>query len=160
MSPAALLMVKKPAKASYRTVILALDDSAPAAHAARFAAALTPSAEHILIHICVVVGENLLRTHGAAEEEIDGLRRTCTDEIREYLTRLAATLTPAPKRVVIESGHPPTRLVEYCRSYNPDLAVVGTGARTPVSYAFFGSIAQHIVRQSQSDVLVVPAVKD
>lgn len=160
MSPAALLMVKKPAKAAYRTVILALDNSAPAAHAARFASALTPSAEHILIHICVVVGENLMRMHGATENEIDAMRRTSTEKTREYLAQLTDTLTPARTRVVIESGHPPTRLVELCRSYAADLAVVGTGARSPMFYTFLGSVAQHTMRQSQSDVLVVPGVKD
>lgn len=143
MSPTAVLLVKNPATTAYRTAVLALDDSAPAAHAARFATALTPSAEHILVHICSVVGEALMRMHGAADEQIEMLRRSCTDENREYLTRLAATLSPAPTRVSIEAGHPATRLVELCQSYGADLAVVGTGARTPVSYAFLGSVAQH-----------------
>ncbi|QUR65770.1 universal stress protein [Mycobacterium spongiae] len=160
MNPTAVLLVKQLGKAPYRTVVLALDESAPAARAARFASALTPSAKHTLIHICVVVGENLMRMHGVAEDDIDALRSTCTERTREYLARLTAELTPAPTQVIIESGHPPTRLVELCRSHAADLAVVGTGARSQVSYAFLGSVAQHIMRQSQSDVLVVPAVRD
>jgi len=160
ISPAALLLVRNPTKAAYRAVVLALDDSPAATDAARFASALTPSAEHTLIHICVVVGENLMRMHGVDELEIDALRKTCTESSREYLNRLAASLTPTPARIVVETGHPPTELIEYCRSQSSDLAVVGTGARTSLSYILLGSVAQHMMRQSPSDVLVAPAVKD
>ena len=155
--PAALLLVKTPSNTAYRTAVLATDTSAPSAYGARFAAALTPEAEHILVHICTVVGENLMRMYGAADDQIDELQRTSTENAREYVRWLSETLSPAPARSVIASGHPPTRLVQMCSSLAADLVVVGTGARSPVSYALLGSMAEHVVRQCPSDVLVVPA---
>lgn len=160
ISPAALLMVKEPVDAAYQNVVIAVDDSAAAANAAHFAAALTPSATHTLIHVCVVVGEKLMRMHGIAEEEIATLRKTCMDDTREYLSRLAAALSPPSAKVAVETGHPPSQVVDYCRSHSADLAVVGTGARTPLAYALLGSVAQQLMRRAPSDVLVVPAPKD
>ncbi|NVN49801.1 universal stress protein [Mycolicibacterium hippocampi] len=158
MSPVAVLLVKKPAEGAYRKVVLAVDTSATSADAARFASGLTPVAEHSVFHACTVVGENLLRMNGVGEEEIEELRRTSTEVVREHIARLADALPTPLKEVVITSGHPATRLVEVCHAYAADLVVVGTGARSPVSYALLGSVAQQVMRQSQSDVLVVPAV--
>jgi len=158
MSPVAVLLVKKLTKVAYRTVDLAVDTSAPSADAARFASGLTPVADHIVVHACIVVGENLMRMHGVGAEEIEGLRRTCTEEAREHIARLTDTLPRPPRRVIITSGHPATRLAELCQSHAADPVVVGTGTRSPVSYALLGSVAQQVMRQSQSDVLVVPAV--
>lgn len=158
ISPVAVLLVKKPAKVAYRKVVIAVDTSPASADAVRFASGLTPVADHIVFHACVVVGETLLRMHGVGDEEIDGLRRTSTEEIRAQVMRLADTL-PAPVReVVITSGHPSTSLVRFCSSRAADLVVVGTGMRSPESYALLGSVAQQVMRQSLSDVVVVPAV--
>ena len=158
-SPVPVLLVKRPFTVAYRTVVLAVDTSVASDDAARFAAGLTPGADHLVIHAGVVIGENLLRMRGVGDEEIELLRRTCTAEAREYIARLIDTLPEPPKQVIITSGHPATRVVELCDSHAADLVVVGTGTRSPVSYALLGSVAQQVMRRSQSDVLVVPAVR-
>lgn len=157
MSCVAVLLVKKPSRAAYRTVVLAVDTSAASFDAAMFAVGLTPAADHIVVHSGVVVGEQLLRMHGVDPDEIETLRRTSTEEARENIARLIEVLPIQPKRVIITSGHAATRLVELCRTHAADLVVVGTGARSPASYALLGSVAQQVMRRSQSDVLVVPA---
>ena len=159
MSPVGVLLVKKPATGAYRKVVIAVDSSGASADAARFASSLTPAADHVVFHSCIVVGENLLRMNGVGEEEIEFLRGKCTAQVREHIARLADALPTPAKEVVITSGHPATRLVQLCHSHAADLVVVGTGARSPVSYALLGSVAQQVMRQSQSDVLVVPAVE-
>jgi nucleotide-binding universal stress UspA family protein len=158
MSPVPVLIVKRSAAASYHTVILAVDTTRQSADAARFGCGLAPSAEHIVVHACTVVGENLMRIYGADDEQVDDLRQVATEEARQYISRLTDTLTPRPREVIITPGHPPTRLAEISQSYAADLVVVGTGARSPVSYTFMGSVAQHVMRESRSDVLVVPTV--
>lgn len=155
--PLPVLLVRKPATADYRTVILAVDTTAGAAEAARFGDVLTPDAEHILVHACTVVGENLMRIYGATEEQIEQLRRSSTGVAREKIARLAETLARPPVRMLITDGHPPSRLVELCATEDADLVVTGTGARSPASYALLGSVAQHLIRQAPTDVLVVPA---
>jgi len=157
MSPVPVLIAKRSASTGYDRVILAVDTTAESAEAARIGCWVTPAARHILVHASTVVGESLMRMYGVAEDQLDELRLVATEEAREFVTRLSETLTPRPQEVVITSGHPPTRLAELSRSRSVDLIVVGTGARSPMSYAFLGSVAQHVMREARCDVLVVPA---
>ncbi|BBY15271.1 universal stress protein [Mycolicibacterium litorale] len=157
MSPAAVLIAKRPVEGPYRRVILAVDTTPDSADAARFGCALTPTAEHIAVHACTVVGESLMRMSGVGDDQLDELRDVTVEQERELVSRLSETLTPRPREVVVTPGDPPTRLAELSRSRSVDLIVVGTGARSPVSYAFLGSVAQHVMREARCDVLVVPA---
>lgn len=157
MSPAAVLIAKRPATSGYRKVILAVDTTAESAEAARVGCALTPTAHHVVVHACTVVGESLLRMYGVAEDQLEELRHVTTEEARQYVSQLSETLTPNPREIIVTPGHPPTRLAELSRSRSVDLIVVGTGARSPMSYAFLGSVAQHVMREARCDVLVVPA---
>lgn len=157
MSPVPVLVAKRPATQRYERVVLAVDTTAESAEAARFGCALTPAARHIVVHACTVVGENLLRMYGVDDAEVDRLREVATEDARRYVAQLSETLTPRPHEVMVTTGHPPTRLAELSRSRSTDLIVVGTGARSPVSYAFLGSVAQHVLREARCDVLVVPS---
>lgn len=158
-----VLLVKRSSAAvcentAYRSVILAVNDTAASAEAARFGGLLTPGAEHFAVHVHTVVGETLMRIYGASEEQIEQLRRTSTAEAHEEIVRMAATFDPPPREVVVASGHPPTKLTEECDTRRADLIVTGTGARSAAAYALLGSVAQHVMRQSNCDVLIVPAV--
>lgn len=157
MSPTPVLVAKVPATQRYERVILAVDTTAESAEAARFGCALTPAARHVVVHACTVVGENLLRMYGVDDAEVDRLRDVATGDARRYVAQLSETLTPRPHEVVVTTGHPPARLAELSRSRSTDLIVVGTGSRSPVSYAFLGSVAQHVLREARCDVLVVPS---
>jgi nucleotide-binding universal stress UspA family protein len=155
--PVPVLLVRKPATSGYRTVILAVDTTSASADAARFGVALAPDAEHILVHACTIVGDNLMRIYGATEEQIQQLGRTSTALAREKIANLSEALAQPPVRVIITDGHPPSRLVELCAAEGADLVVTGTGSRSAASYALLGSVAQHVLRQAPADVLVVPA---
>lgn len=158
ISPAPVLLVRKRSKVAYRRVVLAVDTSATSIDAAQFATGLTPAADHIAVNACIVIGENLLRMQGVGDEDIEEFRLTCTEEAREHMARWVDALPIPPGQVIVTSGHPATRVVELCHSHAADLVVVGTGSRSPLSYALLGSVAQQVMRQSPSDVLVVPAV--
>ncbi|OLT41628.1 hypothetical protein BAY59_34175 [Prauserella coralliicola] len=159
-SPVPVLVVKSPPDGEYRTVVLAVDSTAVSATAAHTAGALTPYADHIVVHFAVVVGETLMRMHGASEQHLAELREVSTEQVRVDIERVAAELTPAASRVVIASGRPQTRLPELSRHHAADLVAVGTGARSSLGYTLLGSVAQHVLRDASSDVLVVPARKD
>ncbi|MGE2717967.1 universal stress protein [Mycolicibacterium litorale] len=157
MSPAPVLIAKRGAADPYRKVILAVDTTAESADAARLGSRVTPDAQHSVVHACTVVGEGLMRAYGVADDQLEELRHVETEEARDFVARLSATLSPRPREVLVTPGHPPTRLAELSQSRSVDLIVVGTGARSPLSYAFLGSVAQHVMRESRADVLVVPA---
>lgn len=156
-----LLVKRSPAPAGrptvYRSVILAVNDSAASVAAARFGGLLTPGAEHFAVHVCTVVGETLMRVYGASEEQIEQLRRISTAEVHEEIVRLASTFHPPPREIIVATGHPPTELSQQCGALRADLIVTGTGARSSAAYALLGSVAQHVMRQAPCDVLIVPA---
>ena len=149
-----VLVVKHPPRGAYRAVVLAVDTSPVAAHAARTASFLTPHAIHTAMHVSVVIGETLLRMHGTSEEQLAQLRRVSTEQVRGDIDDRAAELGA---RAVIESGRPQERLPELFRRHNADLIAVGTGSRSTLGYALIGSVAQHVLRDVPADVLVVPA---
>lgn len=157
MSPAPVLIAKRRPVGRYRRVILAVDTTVESADAAGVGCRLTPSADHLLAHVCTVVGEGLMRTYGVGEDQLDELRHVGTEEARAFVSRVSQTLVPPPREVIVTTGDPRIRLAELSRSRSVDLIIVGTGARSPLSYAFLGSVAQHVMREARSDVLVVPA---
>lgn len=154
-SQAPVLVVKKPPEAAYRTVLLAVDTSETSAAAARAASALTPDANHLVVHVHVVMGEHLMQMRGIDEAELAQLRRVSSDQVRPRVEKLAATLTPRPIQVLTESGRPQSVLPDLVDHYEPDLIAVGTGERSKLGYALLGSVAQHVMRQAKSDVLIV-----
>ena len=151
-----VLLVKNPPRGPYRRVVLAVDTSPIAAQAVRTGDSLTPHAAHIVLHVSVVVGETLLRIHGANEEQLAELRKVSIEQARVIIERLASEVgAPA----VIESGRPQTRLPELLRRHHADLVAVGTGGHSALGYALLGSVAQHVMRDTLTDVLVVPAAR-
>ena len=151
-----ILVVRGSKPDPYRTVVLAVEPSPVSAHAAQFGSALTPSADHIVSHVTVVVGETLMRMCGVTEPQIAQLRQVSTGQARDDIGRLAATLVPAPTAVEVEGGHPSTRLLELCHRYGADLIVVGnTGTRSGVGYALLGRVAQQVLKQARCNVLIV-----
>jgi nucleotide-binding universal stress UspA family protein len=154
-----VLVVRAPVERAYRRVVVAADLSPAAAGAAHTACALTPHAEHLLVHCAAVPGETLLRLHGATEDDLARLRRVSAGQVRGHLERLADELTPAPSRVLVESGRAQTRLPELARRRGADLVALGTGGRSALGHALLGSVARHVLHESPTDVLVVPVVE-
>jgi len=154
-SQAPVLVVKKPPDTAYRSVLLTVDTSETSAAAARAASALTPEADHVVVHVHVVIGEHLMQMRGIDEVELAQLCRVSSDQVRPRVEELAAALTPRPTQVVIESGRPQSVLPDLVDHYEPDLIVVGTGERSKLGYALLGSVALHVMRQAKSDVLVI-----
>lgn len=159
VSEVPVLVVRAPVERAYRTVVVAVDTSPAAAEAARTACALTPHAEHLVVHCATVLGETLLRLHGATEDDLVRLRRVSARQVRGHIERLAGDLTPSPSRVLVESGRAQTRLPELVRHHGADLIALGTGGRSALGYALLGSVAQHVLREATADVLVVPATR-
>ncbi|GAA5121904.1 hypothetical protein GCM10025762_43300 [Haloechinothrix salitolerans] len=131
-------------------------DATDTATAATAGTGITPRAEHIIVHVAVVLGEHLLRLRGIAEDALAKLRHVSLEDVRASIQRFARELEPQPSRVVIESGVARDTLLDLATDHGADLIVVGTGSRTKLSYALLGSVAAHLMRRAESDVLVVP----
>ncbi|MDB1088252.1 universal stress protein [Streptomyces sp. ACA25] len=150
-----VLVVQHPPDRDYRTVLLPVEPSDISFTAAQEGIALTPGAEHLVVHVSTVPGEHLMQMRGVDDASLAELRRVSTERVRPGIEEAAAGLTPPPARVLVVPGRPESRIVELASEYEADLTVVGTGTHSRFGYALVGSVAQYVLRRAPSDVLVV-----
>ncbi len=67
-----------------------------------------------------------------------------------------ATLPAARLRTEILRGKIPQAILEYAEQQQADLIVMGTHGRSGLEYAFFGSVAERVIRRARCPVLIVP----
>jgi nucleotide-binding universal stress UspA family protein len=56
---------------------------------------------------------------------------------------------------VIQAGEPPAEILKFIDSEGIDLVVMGTHGRKGLEHAFFGSVAENVVKRSPVPVMVV-----
>jgi nucleotide-binding universal stress UspA family protein len=154
-----LLIVRRPAEAEYKQVMLALDvaEESGAAIQAAEAFVLNARAQAMVMHVCEPPYQGMLRSAGVGSEEVisyvNHSRREAAAEIRELLKRTSADHTRYG--VVIGESHPARAIRRAVDMYQPDLLVMGTsGGR--VRRALIGSVASQVMDAADCDVLVVP----
>jgi nucleotide-binding universal stress UspA family protein len=78
---------------------------------------------------------------------------------REAVDRVVACGDAVGVRVegTVDHGVPHRTIVDYCENEAADLVVLGTHGRTGVERFVLGSVAEKVVRLSETPVLVVPA---
>lgn len=154
-----LLIVRRPAEAEYKQVMLALDVSEESGAAVQAAEALILNgrAQSMVMHVCEPPYQGMLRSAGVGTEEVisyvNHSRREAAAEIRDLLKRTSADHTRYG--VVIGDSHPARAIRRAVEMYQPDLLVMGTnGGR--VRRALIGSVASQVMDAADCDVLVVP----
>jgi nucleotide-binding universal stress UspA family protein len=80
-----------------------------------------------------------------ARAKLDQLKAPIDKELSFKTTVLTTVLT----------GQPAVSIVEYARTENFDLIVMGTHGRTGLSHAFMGSVAERVVRKASCPVMTV-----
>ena len=87
-----------------------------------------------------------LRARLSAAQELD---RVQLAELRERLSGQGPLVSQ-----VLAQGYPEEALCSAADQLRADLTIVGTHGRTGLGWFFLGSVAQHVVRSSRSDVIV------
>lgn len=154
-----LLIVRRPAEAEYKQVMLALDvaEESGAAVQAAESLVLNAQAQAMVMHVCEPPYQGMMRSAGVGTEEVisyvNHSRREAAAEIRDVLRRSSADHTRYG--VVIGDSHPARGIRRAVEMYQPDLLVMGTsGGR--VRRALIGSVASQVMDAADCDVLVVP----
>lgn len=139
----------------YETIVIPTDGSEYAERAARrgFELARTHgSAVHV---ICAadtgpLSDVRLPGDHASAEEAI-------TEKATEFVERAAALAAEYDLEVTttVVDGPAKNEIVDYADDVGADLIVMGTRGRGGVERLMLGSVAEHVVRVSEVDVLVV-----
>ena len=150
-----LLLVRRPVRGPYHRVIVGVDASLASSDAIVTARAVAPTATIIPAMIYQVVGESKLR-RVADDTAITELRAQVVRERGEELADFLGTYAPdtVTDEPLLEIGDPNERLPELPDERHCDLIVVGTHDRTGVRYTLLGSVAEHVLRDTDRDVLL------
>jgi nucleotide-binding universal stress UspA family protein len=138
---------------SFRRILIALDDSAIAAHAVEvgteLAAALT--AQAALVY--VVEPALAFEPDGGipAADLLAALKR----ESQAFLAAAAQRSGEPPPWQFLREGKPADEIVAAAREWEADAIVIGTHGRSGMSRLVLGSTADSVVRQATCPVLVV-----
>ena len=152
-----LLVVKQMPHETYRRVLLPVDFSARSLEALRFAQAVAPQAEILLLHAFEVPFEGKLRYAGVEENALSGLRihakRDATAKMNELVS--AAGVDEARVRRLVLHGEATTQILTQEQEQDCDLIVIGKRGLGLFEELLLGSVTKHILAQSSADVLVI-----
>lgn len=143
---------------SYQTVVVAVDFSESSRAALRAALAWAPRAQFTLVHAYETLFESYIDV-----STYENLRREMEDSLYERLRAFAHEMGVSDEQEPeyrVLAGHPGTAVVDAAVRAHADLTVCGTQGETGLRHLLLGSVAQHILRESRSDVMTVRARHD
>lgn len=150
-----LLLVRRPVRGHYRRVMVGVDASSASRDAVVAAHAVAPTATIVPTMIYRAVGEAKLRPV-ARKDAIAEFRAEVARQHRQELTEFLATHAPdiPTEDLLLTVGDPSQRLPQLPAERHCDLIAVGTHGRTGVRFALLGSVAEHVLRDTDRDVLL------
>ncbi|WP_144900991.1 universal stress protein [Halobellus captivus] len=152
LSPVPVLTVRTEATGQrpYRDIVIPTDGSDAAAPAERWGVDLAEEfgAE---LHALSVVPEGPVRS----SETVDAYEEMARAALDRVAARGASFAVDVSE--TIEYGVPHRVIVDRCKDTDADLVVLGTHGRTGVERFVLGSVAEKVVRLSETPVLVVPS---
>lgn len=152
-----VLVVRHPAAAAYRSVLVPVElDGAHAEIALGAAAELAPTAALHLLHATQLPWESRLRTSGVSEALIERQREAV--RARGVRSLQAVARSQSHRRVAVSVGHGDAARLALQRQHalDADLIVLGKSGRSTLAEFLMGSVAQRVLAEARSDVLVIP----
>lgn len=152
-----VLVVKQAGHEPYRRVLVPVDFSAASLRAVRYAQAVAPQAQIILLHAFELPYEGSLLYARIDEATMAHYRVVARQEAIDRLERLSEAAALASHRVPWEvlQGEPSLRIIEQEQVQDCDLIVMGKHGHSAMEELFLGSVTKHVLAESQGDVLVV-----
>lgn len=142
---------------SFKKILIAVDESAFAAHAADVGIELARSlkAEMAFIH---AVDPSVARAAPGIGVAADKLIAMEEQEAKNLLRAFRDRAGASPAALdFLEIGKPATKIIEGAKSWPADLIVIGTHGRGGVARLLLGSVAESVVRHASCPVLLVRA---
>lgn len=151
-----VLVIRRPADAPYRRVVVAVDFATDAGNALAYAQALAPEAKLNLVHVYRGPHEGKMLYAGVAEGAIREYRARTQAEAAGQMIELALSHLPsADVRMLLTHGYAAPKLLAKERELGADLVVVTKGKDSLARDLLFESVTQQLVEKSHCDVLVV-----
>lgn len=152
-----VLIVKRPATAPYRRVLVAVDFSESSVQAAALARAVAPEAHFVLLHVFDVPFEGMLQYAGVSDDIIHQYRieaRTRAQHgLEDLITR--AGLAQADHTAIVEHGDAVHQITTHLERADFDLVVMGKHGTHVTEELLLGSVTKRVLSESEQDMLVV-----
>lgn len=154
-----VLVVRQPADAPYRHVLVATDFSAEANTALRTALALAPSSAFTVLTVYTPILEAHGKSSLAGDVDVARLNEQARQVVNEELAdavRKAREERPGLETRMME-GEPWRCIVQAAKEIGADLIVMGRRGQGRVKDTLLGSATRHVLSHGTTDVLVTPA---
>jgi nucleotide-binding universal stress UspA family protein len=156
-----VLMANSAADDRYESVLLALDASEASAIAVDGAKSLRllEDTQVSVVTAFEPLYKGTFAWAGVQEGTITEYSETWARATKEAIGKLLrqAGLRDAAMQILTEEGPPFLVVGQVAARLNPDLLVIGTHGRSGIKRALLGSVAEHLIKQVECDVLVVPS---
>lgn len=145
--------------ATFRRILIAVDDSPLAAHAASVGFGLARAVQGTVALMTVVdPSQDCPPESGIPEADLLALAQ---QDARRLLAEIGARSEIQPPPLAFTPvGKPGARIVETANDWPADLIVLGSHGRGGVSRLVLGSVAEAVMRHARCPVLVVRAAAD
>ena len=151
-----LLAVKQRPHAPYRRILAPVDFSDHAAAAINTAYAWLPDADFVLLHAFESELESTFRLAGMDDDRIHEYRILARESARASMEAFIGKLEVPPSRLSRQLVHGAATLhiLEHEQSLDADLIVMGKHGQSVMEELLLGSVTQHVLAYSSSDVFV------
>jgi nucleotide-binding universal stress UspA family protein len=143
----------------FRKVLVCLDGSGLAEQTLPYATEVAKrfGSSMVLLQVLHVPSSLAAASAQGAESVIEEEMRRLAFDARTYLEQVAAGLRDAgiPADAVTVEGTPGDAIVEYATTHEVDLIAIATHGRRNIGRLVFGSVADHVIRNSGIPVLSV-----
>lgn len=151
-----LLTVRQRPQSPYRRILAPVDFSDHAAAAINAAHAWLPDADFVLLHAFEVEMESTLRFAGMEDALIHQYRilarNTAQADMEAFIGKLQVPASRLSRQFV--HGAATLRILEHEQTMDADLIVMGKHGRSAMEELLLGSVTQHVLAHSSSDVLI------
>jgi nucleotide-binding universal stress UspA family protein len=156
------VLVGRAPRHGLRRVVVAVDESEHAAHAAEFAGRLPLPAEtaFTVTHVVRPYGPypGLVPSDPAGfQAEVEEVRRRHRHHAEEFVAGTARKLEPSGRRVttVVREGDPAGEVLKLAEEQEADLIVAGARGVSLIQGLFVGSVADRLLKAARCSVLLV-----
>ena len=151
-----ILVVKQPPYAPYRRLLVPVDFSPVSVKSIRLGRWLAPDAEIVLLHAFEVPFESKLSFAGVEEAQIARYRVAARNDAMKRVHHLAslAGLEVGDYTPLVMLGDPSQHAIAQEQELGCDLIVMGKHGTSVTEELLLGSVTQHVLAESQSDVLI------
>ena len=139
---------------SFRKILIAVDESSIAAHAADVGAQLATAlgAELALVYV-VDPTQTVAPDSGVPAADLIALAEKDAKRLLAGFRQRAPEGNPSPEFVAV--GKPASEIVQTAKEWPADVIVIGSHGRHGLERALLGSVAEGVMRHAPCSVLVV-----